>query len=431
MMTKQISNWSASVLFSPQEMLYPTTEQEILDIVQKAIQNKKTIRVVGSAHSFTPLIETNHILISLDHYTGIIEVNKERMLVVVKAGTKIKAFGELAFAHGVAQENLGDIDVQALAGAISTGTHGTGLAFGNVSSQLFAIKFINGKGEIIYCSEEENPTLFKACQVSLGSMGVIIELTFKVLPSYKLEFISKNEPIEEVFNQLDKHNQTTRNFEFYWFPYTSRAQTKYSQVSTKEIVENKLGAWMDNVLENDLFNAISYPTLYFPSWSKYVAKISGALAGTSAKVNWSHRVYALPRNVLFNEMEYCVPIEDYITVKKEIIRVFNQKKFQVHFPTENRFVKADEIWISPSYKRTSAYISFHVYKGKAYQDYFKTMEEICSHYGGRPHWGKMHTKVAKDLSLLYEKWDDFLQIRKQQDPDNLFASDYIKRIFGL
>ena len=430
-MQNTFSNWSGSVVFHPKEILYPTTEQEIIDIVHRALNNKKKIRIVGSAHSFTRLVETDNTLLSLDNYNGIIHVDKDKKLITVKAGTKIKAFGEMAFGYGFAQENLGDIDAQSLAGSISTGTHGTGLNFGNISSQLYAIKFINGKGETVYCSEDENKELLKAAQVSLGSLGIITELTFKVQEAYKLSFVSKNENIQDVFAQLDKHNIENRNFEFYWFPYTDVAQTKYSNISQEEAVENKLGLWYDNLMENHLFNAISYPTRYIPSLSKYVAKISGALAGTSSKVNWSHRVYALPRTVLFNEMEYCVPIESFSAVKKELIRVFNQKKFHVHVPTENRFVKADDIMISASYKLTSAYISFHVYKGKAYQEYFKTMEEICSHYEGRPHWGKMHNKEAKDFANMYERWNDFLEIRKVHDPENIFVSEYTKKLFGI
>lgn len=428
---RTISNWSGNFQFIPHKIEYPSTELEIIDIIEYARSKKMNIRVVGSAHSFTPLILTSDILVSLDDYVGIIHVDREKMHITVKAGTKIKAFGEMAYEYGYGQENLGDIDKQSLAGAISTGTHGTGITLGNISSQLFAIKFINGKGESIYCSETENIETFKAAQVSIGSLGIICELTFKVLPAYKLEFISKNENINDVLVQLDSINHQHRNFEFFWFPYTETVQTKYSNLSNKEIYENPLGSKMDHFLENKVFNAISYPTRIFPSLSKYVAKLSGAVAGNSNKVNWSHQVYTLPRNVYFNEMEYCVPIEAFRTVKKELIRVFNEKKFQVHFPTENRFVKSDDIYISPSYKRTSAYISFHVYKGKDYQKYFTAMEEVCSHFDGRPHWGKIHTKVANDFSQQYEKWNDFIRLRAQQDPDNIFVSDYTKSIFGI
>ena len=431
MKKRTINNWSGLITFTPNEIHFPSTEIELIEIIQDAQQTKKKIRVIGSGHSFTPLIVSDSILISLDDYAGIINVDKEKMHVTVKAGTKIKAFGIMAYEYGLGQENLGDIDMQSLAGAISTGTHGTGTAFGNLSSQLVAMKFINGNGESIFCSEEINIDLFKAAQVSLGSFGIITELTFKVLPAYKLEFVSKNEHINDVLSQLDAHNNLNRNFEFYWFPHTERTQTKYSNISTKEAYENSLGMWMDNFLENKLFNAISVPTRYIPSLSKYVAKLSGAMAGSSPKVNWSHRVYTLPRNVKFNEMEYCVPIDAFRTVKKEIIRVFNEKKFQVHFPTENRFVKADEIWLSPSYKRNSAYISFHVFKGKEYTKYFTAMEEICSHFEGRPHWGKMHTKEAKDLSLMYEKWNDFLRYRNINDPDQIFVNHYTQKLFGL
>lgn len=423
------SNWSGSVKYTPTDYHQPATEEEIVKIVGNCIENSKRIRVIGTGHSFTRLCETGETLISLDNYKGIVSVRKETREVTVKAGTKIYEFGLLTHAIGLAQENLGDIDRQSLAGSISTGTHGTGIAFGNISTQVSAVKFVNGKGEVIFCSENEKPDLFKAAQISLGSLGVILELTFRLVNSYKLAFESGKEDLYDVLERYDEINHETRNFEFYWFPHTRTVQTKYSNISDKEPKDNRLGLWFDNILENHLFNAVSYPTRYIPSLSASVAKLSATLAGTSGKVNWSHKVYALPRTVLFNEMEYNVPYEAFAEVKKEVVRVFNQKKFDVHFPTENRFVKGDDIWLSPAYGRQSAYIAFHVYKGNPYQEYFRVMEDICRSYDGRPHWGKMHTLRSSTLAEVYPKWNDFLRIRQEHDPQGVFLSEYMKEIF--
>lgn len=425
---KIFENWSGSVISQPEAFTAPTNEEEFSKLVINSLEARKNIRIIGSGHSFTPLCATNEILVSLDNYKGIVHVNKHKNEITVKAGTKIYEFGEMAHALGFAQENLGDIDRQSLAGSISTGTHGTGLNFGNVSTQVSAIKFVNGKGEVVFCSETEKPELFKAAQVSLGTLGIILELTFKVIDAYKLEFTSKKENVEDVLLRLDQINNTTRNFEFYWFPHTQTVQTKYTNLSDAEPKDNKLGLWMDNLLENHLFGAISVPTRHIKGLSPWVAKLSAAVAGTSKKINWSHKVYALPRSVKFNEMEYNVPYEAFPEIKREVIRVFNQRKFDVHFPTENRFVKGDDIWLSPAFGRKSAYIAFHVFKGKPYQEYFKVMENICRSYDGRPHWGKMHTLTAETFSSIYPKWGDFIKIRNEHDPQRIFLSTYLKTL---
>ncbi|NBA84917.1 FAD-binding protein [Emticicia sp. CRIBPO] len=423
-----MSNWSGSVRYTPSQIFSPSSEDELVKIVRNCIDLKKKIRIIGSGHSFTRLCETDQVLISLDHYKGIVSVNKEAREITVKAGTKIYEFGDLSHQLGLAQENLGDIDRQSMAGSISTGTHGTGIGFGNISTQVTAIRFVNGKGEVVNCSETDNHDIFKATQISLGSFGIILELTFRLTESYKLEFTSGKENLFDVLGRYDEINKTTRNFEFYWFPHTETVQTKYSNVSEKEAKDNKLGLWFDNVMENHLFNAVSFPTRYIPSLSSSVAKLSAALSGTSSKVNWSHKVYALPRTVLFNEMEYNVPYEAFADVKKEVVRVFKDRKFDVHFPTENRFVKGDDIWLSPAYQRQSAYIAFHVYKGNPHQHYFKVMEDICRSYDGRPHWGKMHTLQAADFQKIYPKWEDFQAVRKTQDPEGIFLSDYLREV---
>jgi len=425
---KQFTNWAKSVQCNPKQWLYPSSVEEVQQIIQNCGQHK--IRVIGSGHSFTPLVACDDIIVSLDNLSGIINVDKVNKTVKVKAGTKLKLLGELLFQHQLAQENLGDINVQSIAGALSTGTHGTGLNFGTLSTQIVAIEMVNGNGEIINCSKNENSEVFKAAQISLGALGIITALTLRVEDTYILEFYSRKERMEKVFEKLEEYNSSTRNFEFYWFPYTDIVQTKFSNKSTKNPVENQLGDWLDDFMENKLFGFLSSFTVSSPQLVKPLAKLSAALVSTSAKVNYSHNVYALPRTVLFNEMEYNVPYEAFETVKKECVRVFHQKKFNIHFPTENRFVAADDIWLSPAHGRRSAYIAFHAFIGQKFDDYFAAMEEICRYYGGRPHWGKMHTCSAQDLEKIYPKWNDFITIKNKMDERKVFETPYLKKIFG-
>lgn len=428
-----MKNWARNVTWNPTEIAYPTSEEEVQQIVLRAISEKKKIRTIGTGHSFTALCATDEILISLDKYQGLIHVDQERMQVTVKAGTKLNLLGDLLFAEGLAMENLGDIDVQSIAGTISTSTHGTGKNFGTISTQLTSIQFINGKGEKVYCSTTENQDLFKAAQVSLGTMGIITQLTIQCVPVYKLEISVRAETIPTVFSNLQNRIEDNRNFEFFWMPYTNASITKTSNiVDSKEVdKKNMFNYWSEYVVENYCFKAVCEFGSLFPSKTEAISKFSAKLVSDVRKVQYSHKVYATPRLVKFREMEYNIPAEAFDEVWKDVVKICNSKKFPVHFPLECRWVKADDIFMSPAYERDSAYIACHVYYKKECKPYFKALEEVFRANDGRPHWGKMNTIGAQDIEEMYPKFASFLKHRTTQDPNRIFMSPYLLSLFGL
>jgi len=428
-----MKNWAGNVTWNPSEIAYPSSEAEIQQIVFKAAADRKKIRIIGSGHSFTPLCKTNDVLISLDKYQGLVAVDKEMVQATVKAGTKLNYLGELLFKEGMAMENLGDIDVQSLAGTISTGTHGTGQQFGTISTQVTAIRFINGKGEIVECSETNNQSLFKAAQVSLGVLGVITHITLQCIPAYKLALQNKKETIEAVLGNLKERNEKNRNFEFYWLPYTNTTWTKTSNIveSGEPDKINFFNYWTEYVLENYLFKVLCEVANRFPSQNEAVSKLAAGSITDVKKVYYSHKIYATQRMVKFREMEYNIPREAYEEVFKEVVKTVNTKKYNIHFPIESRFVKEDNILMSPAFGRDSAYIACHVYAKKEFQPYFNALETIFRAYGGRPHWGKMNTLTSNDILDLYPEFSTFMNHRTEQDPDNLFISPYLEKLLGI
>lgn len=428
-----MKNWAGNIKWNPSEVAYPTTETEIQQVILRAANDRKKVRIIGTGHSFTALCQTNDILVSLDKYQGIISVDKDKYQATVKAGTKLNVLGALLFKEGMAMENLGDIDVQSIAGTISTGTHGTGKAFGTISTQVIALKFVNGKGEIIECSETKNRELFKAAQVSLGVLGIITEVTLQCVPAYKLALQNRKETIEAVFANLEERNEQNRNFEFYWMPYTNTAWTKTSNIVEAEEPDkiNFFNYWSEYVLENYAFKLLCEYAHLFPSKNEAVSKITAATIADVKKVYYSHKIYATQRMVRFKEMEYNVPRDAYETVWKEVVKTINTKQFNIHFPIENRFVKGDDILMSPAYGRDSAYLACHVYSKKDHQPYFTALETIFRAHGGRPHWGKMNTLKPKDVADLYPEFTVFLQHRATQDPDKVFVNPYLQQLLGI
>ncbi|MFD2177223.1 D-arabinono-1,4-lactone oxidase [Veronia pacifica] len=424
---KTISNWARNIDFVPASIHYPDSEEAIVSLVKMASKNKQILRVMGSGHSWTRLIETEQILVSLDRFQGIDEVNHDNQTVRVRAGTQLSVLGELLYAEGLAMENLGDIDSQSIAGALSTGTHGTGIAFKTLSNQISALTMVMASGQTLECSEHQNKDIFKAAQLSLGALGIITHFTLNLVPGFKLKLETKKVDLDILLTHLDEYKNNNRHFEFYWFPYAKTAQVKCVNPTDEALRDGGLAKkFNDLILENAVFGAVSYVSRAFPSLAKQISKLCAKLMSSGAFINHSHKIFATQRLVRFNEMEYNIPAEHFVAVMKEIKSCIEHHQFAVHFPIECRWVKGDDIFISPANGRDSAYIAVHMFKGMPYKDYFNAIEAIFTKYGGRPHYGKMHSLKSEDFTKLYPNWQRFAEIRHDLDPDGIFLNPYLK-----
>ena len=426
----QWSNWSGSVQSTPRQIVKPVSIDELAHLMKMYGRDERHVRVVGAGHSFMPLVRTDDILMSLENLQGVTDVNIEQNNITVRSGTWLKNLGDDLFKHGLAQENLGDINVQSIAGAVSTGTHGTGIAYGSLATQVEGFTLITADGERLVCSEERNPDIFKAAQVSLGTLGIIAEVTLRVVPAKRLHFKSHRESLEQCIANLERYKQENDHFEFYWFPYTQWVQTKFLNQTTEPASKSSLwGNFNKIVLENGVYWLLSELNRIQPKLSKTISTISAQGIASVDEVNYSHLLFSTPRVVRFQEMEYNIPAEHFSTVLAEIEACVEREHFQVHFPVECRFVHADDIWLSPAYQRESAYIAVHMYRGMPYKAYFEAIEAIFQRYQGRPHWGKMHTQTAHSLEKLYPRWDDFRRVRASLDPKGIFLNSYLKTLF--
>lgn len=422
-------NWSGNVKCDPKSIEYPSSEEEVIKIVKEAKSAGKKIRMVGSGHSFSAVVASDQILMSLDKMQGLIGVDEELNQAEVWAGTKLKPLGDALFENGLAQENMGDINVQSIAGALSTGTHGTGELLGTLSTQLVEVTYVNGNGELKTVNAKAGE-LFDAIRVSLGLLGIITRMKLQLVEAYKLEEVTQKDTLTNCLKNLDSYKNENRNFEFFWFPYTDAVQTKCLNLSEKSILENGvIKKSVDLFVEKRVFGVMCKLAQWIPSFSKQVAKISAKAISDNNEIGWSHNIYATVRGVKFNEMEYNVPVEHFETVLFEIKEMIESNNLSIHFPVECRFVKADNIMISPAYEREGAYIAIHAYHGKSYETYFKKAEAIFDKYGGRPHWGKMNYKKGEEFKGLYPKWEEFNQIRHDEDPDRIFVNPYLDEIF--
>ena len=424
-----MKNWAKSFEFHPKKILAPSTTEEAQSMVHEHIKNKQTIRMRGSAHSWTGLISTTDSYMHLDNMQGLIEVFEEQKIVNAKAGTKLFLFGEEAFKHKLALPNQGDVNHQSVAGALSTGTHGTGIKLQSMANQLQGLTLVTGSGEILKVDKEKNPDMMNALSVSMGSAALITEAKVQMTSAYKLKVETFPEEMTESLSHYKKRREENRHLEMFYFPVGNWSLVKMmNETNDKESPPSKMGEISELLLENYLYeglNILANKTKGYKGIDTFMRKF----VGHKTFVNWSHRAFPTERNVRFMEMEYNLPIEKFEEVFQEMQASIKKNKFETLFPIEIRFVKGDELWLSPAYKRDSVYIAVHTYISENYRPYFEAMQSIFKRHGGRPHWGKWHTLVHDDLKQVYPKWDDFLKLRNELDPKGIWLNDHLRSVF--
>ena len=433
-MTESWSNWSTGVQAAPKTIASPVNELELINIVR---QSQATIRVVGSGHSFTPLCETSDTLLTLDAMQGLVSVNAQAQTATVKAGTKIHALGRPLFDAGFGLKNQGDIDRQSLAGAVGTGTHGTGPQLGSLSSEVTAFRLVTASGDLLDCSPISNPQIWEAGRVSFGTLGVMSEVTLRVRPTYRLKETNWLIKSDEAWETIPRLRELHRHFEFFWFPLADAIVAKSLDETDEEVAppcsSEKMKLRGERVSSDQrLFEYGCELARFLPGASGPLQRLftRGAM-GAVARSRWSHEIFPSARTTRFNEMEYAVPAANGIDCLREVGEIIRLNKISGVFPVEFRYVKGDDIWLSPFYKRDAVTISVHQYYKQSHEPLFGAVEPIFKRYGGRPHWGKIHSLKVDELSKLYPHWEDFRVLRQRLDPDAKFLNNYLRGLLGV
>ena len=424
-------NWAGNQKASPVSIDAPRSVAELAALVASASEQGQKVKAVGSGHSFTSAAATDGRMIRLENLSGILHVDRATCRVTVGAGTRLSELNTLLDAEGLALANLGDIAYQTVAGAISTSTHGTGKALTGLAGQVVAMKLVNGHGEIIECSQSVNPHIFDVARVSVGALGVITEYTLQAVPSFRLRALEQPMRLDVVLENAHDLASTNDHFEFFWIPHTKWALTKRNNRTEDELQPlPRVKGWIEKTfMENYAFGAVCRIGRARPS---LIPRLATALpsSGSREYVDQSFKIFASPRIVRFYEMEHALPVEALVPALKEIRAMVDRKGYLLNFPVEVRFTKGDDVPLSTAYGRDSAYIAVHVYKGMECEPFFRDVEDILRAYDARPHWGKMHYREADELSKLYPRWDEFITLRNQLDPQRTFSNAYSDTVFG-
>ncbi|MGW1298035.1 D-arabinono-1,4-lactone oxidase [Streptomyces sp. NPDC002533] len=425
------SNWAGDESCTPLRILQPRSVDEVAEVTGRAAEGGRTVRVVGAGHSFNDQVCTDGVLLNLDRMSGLQHVDAEAGLVTVGAGTRLADLNLLLARHNLALANLGDIDRQSVAGAISTGTHGTGARLGNLATQVEALEMVLSDGTTLSCTEADPETL-RAARVSLGALGVITSYTLRVVPAFALRAETRSMSLTRTLEQLDSLVDSNDHFEFFLFPHTDAALVKLNN-RTDEAVRppRDLARGVGEFAENGVFEAMCRAGRRFPSLIPRLNRAVTRLMTPSDHIDQSYRVFASRRSVRFTEMEWAVPRSACAEVLQDTLRAIDRDGLDVGFPIEVRFVAADEAsHLSPAYGRETAYLAVHMYRGMPWESYFRTVQDIALAFGGRPHWGKRHLMAAGELAACYPAWDRFQTVRSRLDPRGTFTNAHLRRVLG-
>ncbi|WP_067458351.1 D-arabinono-1,4-lactone oxidase [Actinomadura macra] len=425
-------NWAGNQQATPHRSVTPRTAGEVTDAVRSAADDGLTVRMTGTGHSFTGAAVAEGVLLRPTELTAIRSVDTATGLVTVEAGLPLHAFNRVLDEHGLALANMGDIQEQTVAGALQTATHGTGRDAAGLASQVAALELVLADGTTVACSPDERPDLFDAARAGLGALGIVTAITWKTVPSFLL--CAQEEPMkwDEVLARMDEFDFANEHFEFYWFPHTEGCLTKRNnRVEGPARPLSKAKHWLDDrFLSNTVFGAINRVTHLAPVSTPFVNGISAKALGARTYSDTSYKVFTSPRTVRFKEQEYAIPREELVPALRELRSLFARKDWRVSFPIEVRLLPPEDAWLSMAYGRPTAFIAVHVYNRDAHEAYFRGVEDLLTALGGRPHWGKLHTRDADYLEKVYPRFGDFQKLRDEMDPDRRFANPYTTQVFG-
>jgi len=423
-------NWAGDQACSPVVFHSAGTREELTDIVGTAAVDGRTVRVRGSGHSFSEAVLTDGVLVDIDRMDRVLDVDTESGLVRVEAGITLRELNLRLDEQGLALPNLGDIDRQTIAGAIATGTHGTGARLPNISAQVQAVELVTPEGTTVEIDEGDD---LLAARVNLGALGAIATVTLQAVPAFVLHRTDEVLPIDDVLGTFDQQADGNDHFEFFVFPYATTALTiRRNHTNAPPQPRGRLHEVINqDLVGNRLADLLLRLVRARPSLIPRFTSIASRFMDEGDYVDKSFRVFSSPREIRFTEMEYAVPRADGPAAVRAILDLIERERLEVPMPIECRVVAGDEAMLSPAHGRDTVYVAVHQYRGMPHQPYFAAAEEILQGSGGRPHWGKRHEHFsAEQAAEAYPRFTDFQAVRDRLDPDRVFSNDWSRRVLG-
>lgn len=417
-------NWSGLQSAQARQWFNPADEDELRRWLARS---QGTVRPVGAGHSFSPLVPTEANMVSLDRLSGVIRIDRERQTVTAWAGTRLQALARALDAEGLALRNQPDVDVQTLAGAIATGTHGTGATLPALHDDVVGVRLITPQGEVMDWQAGRDDEALAAARVSLGSLGLMTQITFRVVPAFYLHRTVWLEPLEVMLERAGELAARHRHFEFYVLPFTGYAAGISNDLSPGT------GLQLPQPADEDVLGDLKALRDWLgrtPRLRRWVARQAIDPDMREEARHRSFRLLSSVRATRFNETEWHVPRERGIPCLRQVVQRLEQRN-EVYFPLEFRYVRQDSAWLSPFHGRDSCSIALHAAADEPWRYLLDDFSPLLRAHQGRPHWGKLHGLAAADLARLYPRWADFQRLRRQLDPQGRMLNPHLHTVFGV
>ena len=428
------TNWGRVEHAHPALIARPTTIDQVVAVVRTARERGMTVKAVGAGHSFTAIAATDGILVDLAGLDGLLAVDERLRRVTLGAGTNLYQLPALLAPFGLALENMGDIDRQTIAGATSTGTHGTGANFRGLAAQITGAVLVTADGGVLHVDAVRNPELLPAVRLGLGALGIVVELTIQCVPAFLLRAVEHPEGFDEVLDDFAARSKESDHFEFYWWPHTDRVMTKRNTRLPGEESRHPISPFgnfvEERLMSNGALGLMCRVGHLAPSLTPRINRLATRVYGDREYTDHSHEVFTAPRNVRFREMEYAIPLRAVPEALRAVRNLIEARNWRISFPVEVRVAASDDNWLSTAQGRASGYIAVHRHISDDHLPYFREVEAIMRTFDGRPHWGKIHFQDAASLAPRYERFADFVAARDRLDPERLFANPYLERVLG-
>jgi FAD/FMN-containing dehydrogenase len=403
---KQWSNWVGNQSFTPGFAAAPTDEEQVAALVRDASERGSRVRVAGACHSFTPIVETDGLLLDLSGLSGVVGTDPQRKRATAFAGTPIRDFYEPLWREGLALKNQGDIDTQQIAGAVATATHGSGIRNMCLSGVVRGVRLVTATGDVREIGKNE-PDLLRAAQVSIGMLGVMTRLELEVTDAYRLTEQLDLWRWAEVMERWHELVHQHRHFGFFWLP-TEESAALYNLSSDDQTMADKC-----------------YVKIYDEP-----APDQPDSATPGRRTDRCYRIYPMVYDPNFHELEYFVPLElgpDALAAMRDLML---RSLPDSVYPLEVRTVGPDDAFLSPNYQTATTVISVSGQPGTDYWDYLRSVDRLLSQFSARVHWGKLHFLTPERLHALYPEADAFIELRRELDPEGTFLNDHLRELFS-
>jgi len=412
-----VKNWAGNLTFSAKEFI----EIDNISKLQQVVSNSQAVKVLATGHSFNAIGDTKDTLISLKNLSNAIEIDSQNAQALIPAGMAYADAARYLESNGWAFSNMASLGEVTIAGAISTGTHGSGSNNGVLSTSVVGLEIVLGSGELVTI-DESNSEEFAGFVISLGALGVFTKIKMRIIPSFSVkQFVYENIGIQAVAENFD----TVFNSAYSVSYFSNWAKNSTGQIWMKFLDDSSSDNLSDNWLGANQAKAKQHPVkINNPDPCTDQLGISG---------KW---LYRLPHFKLDSspasgdevQTEYLVD-RKYVNEYIQDLRTIGDEIASKVYATEIRTIKSDELWLSGAYQRETVGFHFTWKKSDTLVDFLPRIEEILGKHHGRPHWAKLFSVKSDELSARYPKYSNFEALLKKYDPKKKFRNKFIDQYF--